>query len=233
MWQSFLSQSCGSRFVEMFLKNSVCLMLRRACSCLINWRNCSKILHPYESASPVLLPREVRPVVSCRVSDGHMNQKSLGTDPSLPQFSPRCENITWKILSSIQSFQPDLPLLDTIMGRVPSGVRETKIMSLNTLSSRFYHFKINQEPREKLLPTAVCWVLYQHLSPIPAAGRAEKPRVFLAALAYILIILTRYCCYSQLSFEFCPASLLVAFPTPAWRSLCVLRHFSFHPEEQG
>lgn len=126
------------------LKNSICSMLRGACSCLINGRNSSKILPPYESVSPVLLPRDVRPVVSCRVSAGHRNKKSLGTDPSLPQFSSRCENIAGKILSSFQSFQPDLPLLHTITGHVPNGVRETKITALKSLSCFFHHFEIRR-----------------------------------------------------------------------------------------
>lgn len=110
-------------------------MLRRACSCLINWRSCSEMLHPYESTNPVWLPREVRPMVSCWAGDGHTNYRILGTDPSLPQFSLRCENVAGKIQNSIWFFQPDLPLLDTFMGQAPSSVKETKITSLNNHSS--------------------------------------------------------------------------------------------------
>lgn len=132
--QSFLFQSHSSIFVEMFFKNSVCLMLRRACSCLMSWRSCSEMLHPYESTSPVRLPREVRPMVSCWAGDGHTNYGILGTDPSLPQFSLRCENVAGKILNSIWFFQPDLPLLDTFMGQAPSSVKETKMTSLNNHS---------------------------------------------------------------------------------------------------
>nr|XP_021151560.1 uncharacterized protein LOC110363298 [Columba livia]XP_021151566.1 uncharacterized protein LOC110363298 [Columba livia]XP_021151570.1 uncharacterized protein LOC110363298 [Columba livia]XP_021151577.1 uncharacterized protein LOC110363298 [Columba livia]XP_021151580.1 uncharacterized protein LOC110363298 [Columba livia]XP_021151586.1 uncharacterized protein LOC110363298 [Columba livia]XP_021151589.1 uncharacterized protein LOC110363298 [Columba livia]XP_021151590.1 uncharacterized protein len=104
MWQSFLSQSCGSRFVEMFLKNSVCLMLRRACSCLINWRNCSKILHPYESASPVLLPREVRPVVSCRFWKLKQLRKAISSAGSEAETTDAAEDEL-----TAQSNSPHMP----------------------------------------------------------------------------------------------------------------------------